>query len=310
MTIGRVIIVDWGTTSFRAWLVDEVRGAVLEEIPDGQGMRGLKREDFAAYCTDRLAPWRIGDAPPVYLCGMVGAAQGWHTAPQPPLPVGADDLANQIVAAPGMANAYIIPGTHQPAPAIDVMRGEEVQIFGALEQTGLRDALLCLPGTHSKWVRVENARLTAFTTSMTGEVYEVMLAHSVLGLTADKKAPFAPAAFDAGLEQAAQPGGLLHHLFTARSRGLYALLPPAETESYLSGLLIGTEIAAMRGLYPQPSDQPVLLVCTPALRTAYERAFQHAGLSCRWVAGRDATIRGVRLIAACHRVSSSSEMSS
>ncbi len=303
MTGDRVIIVDWGTTSFRAWLVDTTTGAVLDEIPDGPGMRGLDRDGFAAACDSHVSGWRRGDRPPIYLCGMVGAPQGWHPAPQPPLPLTANDLAVGIVPVPDLPGAYILPGARRQDEAVDVMRGEEVQIFGALAETGRADALLCLPGTHSKWARVENGTLIAFTTSMTGEVFEVMTTHSVLGLTATTGADFDAAAFDAGLAQADRPGGLLHHLFTARSRGLYGGLAPDGVESYLSGLLIGSEVRAMRALYPEADRGQILLVCTPRLRLPYERAFREAALSARWVAGRDATIRGVRTIAARHRPS-------
>jgi len=309
MTADRVIIVDWGTSSFRAWLVDAVSGAVLDEVPDGQGMRALSRQDFAAYCGERLAPWRRGDAPAVYLCGMVGAPQGWQAAPQPPLPVTVASLAAEVVAVPDMPGAFIIPGARRQDEVIDVMRGEEVQIFGAMAETGRRDALLCLPGTHSKWARVEGAALTAFTTSMTGEVFEVMLDQSILGLTASRGAAFDAAAFDAGLDQAAREGGLLHHMFTARSRGLYGGLAPEAVESYLSGLLIGAETRAMLDLYPETRQGQVLLVCASRLRLPYERAFLRAGLSARWIPGRDATLRGARSIAARHRALSSPETS-
>lgn len=300
---GPLIIVDWGTTSFRAWLVD-ADGTVRDEIADGKGMRALRRDAFAAYCAERLRPWRTTPPlPPVYLAGMVGSPQGWETAPQPPLPVTLADLAAQVMPVSGMDGAYIIPGVRrQDAPdACDVIRGEEVQIFGALAETGRTDAILCLPGTHSKWARVEGGTLTGFTTSMTGEVYEVMLDHSVLGLPAERAAPFATEAFDAGLAQAEQTGGLLHHLFTARARRLYGDLEAADVESYLSGLLVGAELAAMRTLYPDAEGGRVLLVCAPRLRLPYERAFRQAGLSCHWLSARDASLRGIGAVAARHR---------
>lgn len=306
---GPLIIVDWGTSSFRAWLVDS-DGTVRDEIPDGHGMRALRRDQFAAYFSERLGRWRQGEAPPpVYLAGMVGAPQGWQTAPQPILPMTPDRLAAQVIAVDGVAGAYIVPGVRrQEGPAdIDVMRGEEVQIFGALALAGRRGGVLCLPGTHSKWARVEDGALTTFTTSMTGEVFELMLAHSVLRLTADQGAPFSPAGFDAGLDQAAREGGLLHHLFTTRARGLYGDLGPAVTESYLSGVLIGSEFASMLPLYPEAGSAEVLLVCAPQLRLPYERAFRRRNPSCRWIPARDATIRGVCEIARYHQAAQRSE---
>ncbi|MCW2305984.1 2-dehydro-3-deoxygalactonokinase [Rhodobium gokarnense] len=298
---GRLIIVDWGTSSFRAWLVDAASGAVLAEIGDGLGMRALSRNGFAAYCHERLGPWRDG-ATPVYMAGMVGAPQGWQQAPQPPLPATPESLARDVVAVADMAGVFIIPGVRvasaDPAKA-DVMRGEEVQIFGALSLVDWDYAVLCLPGTHSKWADVEGGVLTRFSTSMTGEVHEVMLAHSVLGLAADRDAPFAEVAFDAGLSQSVRRGGLLNHLFSARARGIHGDLRAEDVASYLSGLLIGSEIAAMTPLYASGAGE-ILLVSNDRLAVPYGAAFSRAGLAYRHVTAREATLAGVTAIARLH----------
>ncbi len=301
-----LIIVDWGTTAFRAWLLG-ADGLVQAEIAEGQGLRALRRDQFAGYFEERLAPWRgDGAKPPVYMAGMVGAPQGWQTAPQPPLPATPERLAAEVVAVDGVPATYIVPGVRrdQGPAGLDVMRGEEVQIFGAMALAGRRDGVVCLPGTHSKWARVEAGCLTDFATSMTGEVYAVLIEHSVLGLTADKDAPFAPAAFDAGLDQARRPGGLLHHLFTTRARALYGGLAAVEAASYLSGVLIGSEVAAMSETH---LDAEVLLVCASHLRAPYERALRGQGRVCLWIPARDATIRGVRDVAARHQAIQGSE---
>ena len=298
----RLIIIDWGTTAFRAWLVAAADGNVIAEIPDGLGMRALERSQFAAYCRERLRDWLdTASPPPVYMAGMVGAVQGWQQAPQPPLPITRADLAANIVAVDDMPGAFILPGVRRAGPPAeaDVIRGEEVQIFGALAELGREDAILCLPGTHSKWARVEADTFTHFSTSMTGEVYEVMLAHSILRLTATPDASFSPSAFETGLDQVQKPEGLLHHLFSARARGLYGDIAPDETASYVSGLLIGAEVAAMKDLYA-PQDGEVLLVSAGRLRVPYETALAHAGLKSLWVPAREATLAGVRAIALSH----------
>ncbi|PLW75314.1 2-dehydro-3-deoxygalactonokinase [Cohaesibacter celericrescens] len=296
----QLIIVDWGTTAFRAWLIEAESGTILAEIPDGLGMRALAREEFAAYANKQLAPWRNTPVP-VYMAGMVGAPQGWQWAPQPPLPLGLSDIAQQIVPVTELDNAFIIPGVSQKgAPQdADVIRGEEVQIWGALELTGRQSATLCLPGTHSKWAQVEAGTFTHFATAMTGEVYEVMLEHSILGLMANKKAPFNLDAFVKGLEQAEHAGGLLHHLFTARSRVLAKEIAEPETASYLSGLLIGSELT---GLIPSSCSQQdeILLVCAEQLAKPYEIALSRAGYLCRHITSRDATLCGVRAVARMH----------
>lgn len=289
------IIVDWGTSRFRAWLVEVESGATLDEITDGKGLRDLATPEFPDYCRGRLAPWRDRPEPvPIYMAGMVGAAQGWQAAPQLPLPVQTDDLAAHAVPAAGVTDAWIIPGcryTDQHGVA-DLMRGEEVQIFGALALTERGDADLCLPGTHSKWARVHDGALIAFSTAMTGEVYEALMDHTLLGTPAERDAAFAAPAFRKGMQQAARDGGLLHHLFTARSRYVQGDLAAGEIASYLSGLLIGHELTDTAGRY----QGDVLLVCSPALKTPYETALQVLGVTHTWVASSEASIAGMREI--------------
>lgn len=296
----KLIVVDWGTTAFRAWLVEA--GEVKDEIPSGTGMRDTPREEFAGYCAAQLSRWRSGaNPPPVYMAGMVGAPQGWQTAPQPVLPVGIEDLAAQVVAAEGLADAWIVPGCRvQKSDAeIDVMRGEEVQIFGALDLLKRDDALFCLPGTHSKWASVAARKLVHFTTSMTGEVYETLLGHTILAKTADRAAPFDEAAFRKGLAQAGSADGLLHQLFTARCRTLYGDMTPALTPSYLSGVLIGAEVRAMRGLYPQATE--AVLCGSDALRGPYGIALAAVGIATVTVSAKAASLAGIGAIAARHR---------
>lgn len=304
MSEGRIVVVDWGTTAFRAWLV-EADGTVVDEITSGRGMRDLDRDAFAPYCAGRLAPWRAGPTPPpVYMAGMVGAAQGWTLAPQPPLPIGLADLAEGLVAADGLDDAWIVPGARFESAdgAVDVMRGEEAQIFGAAALEGRRDAVLCLPGTHSKWARLRDGALESFTTYMTGEVHQVMLEHSILGKTADRGAPFDPAAFEAGLAASAGGASPLHTMFLTRSLALWQRLTPETGASFLSGVLIGAEVGAARR--EPPGDDPILLVCGEALRRPYEIALAHHGLAFAFVSARDASLAGIRAVVAAHRAGS------
>nr|WP_321461303.1 2-dehydro-3-deoxygalactonokinase [uncultured Cohaesibacter sp.] len=299
----KLIIVDWGTTSFRAWLLDADTGVVLAEISQGKGMRALQRSEFADYARSQLDGWRLNDAEviPVYLAGMVGAPQGWQQAPQPPLPMRGEELVRDIVPVEGMADTYIIPGVRQagrPQDA-DVIRGEEVQIFGAMALLGRQSGLVCLPGTHSKWCEMREGVFTRFHSSMTGEVYDVMSQHSILSLMADTGAPFDADGFDKGLEQIEGEGGLLNHLFKARARVLYGDLEQSQTASFLSGMLIGSEIKAMRSLY-DCSEGEVLLVCADRLAKPYEHALTRKGVACRHISSREATLAGVRALAQLH----------
>jgi 2-dehydro-3-deoxygalactonokinase len=295
-----LIIIDWGTTAFRAWLLDDATGAILEHIPKGLGMRELAGSSFRDYCAERLAPWR-SEAPsaPIYMVGMVGAASGWTEAPQPPLPVDAKALAASIIPAPGLDNAWILAGvrvdTRDP-DRVDVMRGEETQIIGALSLTERTDAVVCLPGTHSKWAKVSGGVIEDFTTCMTGEFHKAFMTHTILGLgcpaVGGGLVPPGPA-FAQGLAESEGQGSLLSLAFSARARRLYRDLTADDVSDFLSGLLIGTELldARSRGFIP-PSPE-VLLVGETALSLRYAMAFEARGITPVPVSPAAATQRGV-----------------
>ncbi len=298
-----VIIIDWGTSAFRAWLVQAETGVVQAEIPAGKGMRDLDRAEFPAYCRSVLAPWheRAPDAP-IYMAGMVGAPAGWVRAPQPALPVDLSALARDTIPAPGLAGAYVIPGVRlqdDGADRHDVMRGEEVQIFGALALAGQHSGVLCLPGTHSKWARVESGLMTDFTTAITGEMYQAILEGTVVGRPADRTAPWSADAFKAGVAIARTEGGLLDQVFNARSRHLYAGLGVDQMASYISGILVGHEIRSLKDRYL--SEKPILLVGSDALRPGYEAAFALFGLPYQWIGAREATLAGVLALLPQHQ---------
>ncbi|MDO6461877.1 2-dehydro-3-deoxygalactonokinase [Granulosicoccaceae sp. 1_MG-2023] len=297
------IFIDWGTTNFRAWLLDTVSGEVLDAIERGKGMASLPRDGFAAYCASRIAPWRAGDAVPVYMAGMVGADQGWKTAPQLPLPVSCAGIAAEVVSAPGLENAWIVPGARVPGETPDVMRGEEVQIFGALALAGTDNGVLCLPGTHSKWARVENGALSDFSTVMTGEVFGLLRNQSILArsLPADgPPASFDAAAFERGLRKARDSGGLLNQIFSVRSLFLQGSLAATGAADYLSGILIGQEIIAMAGRYPA-GPQDLLLVAGDDLLERYRIALSQAGFGLHCVSAREASLAGMRQVMQVHQ---------
>jgi len=166
------------------------------------------------------------------------------------------------------------------------MRGEEVQLLGVLEQLPRQATWVCLPGTHSKWVHVENGRITHFDTHMTGEVFAVMKAHSILGrMMTDAATDFD--SFDQGLHRARASGGLLHHLFGVRTRGLFTELPNDKSASYLSGLLIGHELMSI----PQRSGI-VYVLGTQELAMLYTHALRLFGYSPHAL-DPDAVVRGL-----------------
>ncbi len=305
----QLIIIDWGTSNFRAFLVDAASGECLDSRRAESGIRALESAEFPHYCRKQVDDWRDGGRVPVYLAGMVGAKRGWHEAPQLELPVDLATLAEHVVAAPGLDNAWLVPGVKIVAPdskhdhddtgLVDVMRGEEVQIFGALAQAGNESGVCCVPGTHSKWARVEQGQLKHFVTAMTGELYHAVRFHTLPGEPAREEADFNEATFRLGCERVMGDGGVLHALFEARSRHLYAGLAAEQVGSFLSGVLIGEEVRAMQKRYPELAS--LHLIGAERLQQPYRVALEAAGISVQFCGSDAATLEGVRALALQHK---------
>jgi len=281
-----MITVDWGTTSFRAF---RLRGAeVIGRYAGPHGILQVPPGSFASTLRAAIAPWLADGETRVLMSGMVGSRQGWQEAPYLPCPAGAAELAAGLVAVPFEgARVLLAPGLSIGGEVPEVMRGEEVQIVGALAQMG-QDAVACLPGSHSKWARIAGGRIEGFTTHLTGEAFAALRDHTILGRLIQPGAAPDPDAFARGVARSADPGGLLHHLFGVRTLGLFGRL--ADAESYLSGLLIGHEVRAAA-----PSG-PVYLIGAPTLCALYARAIRQCGGSSILV-GEDAAAQGLAIIA-------------
>jgi 2-dehydro-3-deoxygalactonokinase len=238
-----MIGVDWGTTSLRAYLIGAA-GAPTARIDRPGGILTVAEGGFPAALREAIGPWLDAGETRVLLCGMVGSRQGWVEAPYLRCPAGPAEIAAATIAIPfDRAKLRLVPGltTEDSAGIPDVMRGEETKLVALAETVGT--ALACLPGTHSKWARLEGGRITGFATHMTGETFAALSQHTILARTSTD-GPDVPEAFARGVAHARQPGGLLHHLFGARTLHLMDRLAQAETRSFLSGLLIGHEISA------------------------------------------------------------------
>ncbi|MFC6669518.1 2-dehydro-3-deoxygalactonokinase [Marinobacterium aestuariivivens] len=296
-----LILVDWGSSNFRAFLIDGESGQCLDRRASERGLKSLRSDQFAEYCAAELTDWRQADALPVYMAGMVGSARGWMETPQLDLPLDSAGLAAGVRAVPDFDNGWILPGARVLGEhEVDVMRGEEVQALGALAIAGLGDAMLCLPGTHSKWVRAGGGRLLDFTTLMTGELYQAVRFHTLIGEPARDESTFEPEAFALGLDRVHEsPGGVLHALFEGRSRMLQAGLAAPAVASYLSGVLIGEEIRCMRQAHP--ALEALLLVGAERLRAPYSQALHYAGLEPRWIDSDRASLAGMLEVARRHR---------
>ncbi len=267
-----MIGIDWGTSSARAYRLAP-GGAVLERREAALGILHVQQGGFPDALRRLAGDWITAGERRVLLAGMVGSRQGWQEAPYVSCPAGLDALAGALVRVPFTeADVRLVPGVsaEDAAGVPEVMRGEEVQVLGVLAQAG-PDALLCLPGSHAKWVRVERGRIAGFETSMTGEAFAALRGHTILGRMMEGDAAPGPA-FDAGVARAGDPGGLLHHLFGTRTLALFGRLAPADAASYLSGLLIGHEVAASL-----PGGGHVHLVGTGPLMALYARAITLRG---------------------------------
>jgi 2-dehydro-3-deoxygalactonokinase len=295
----RLLALDWGTSSLRACLLGE-GGRVLELRHQPWGILHLPEGGFAAALQGIAGDW-LSPRPglPAIASGMVGSAQGWREAPYAEVPADAAALAGRLLrfeALPGVM-LHIVPGVRRGGGRPDVMRGEETQIVGLLTQSASAGARLVLPGTHSKWVRVDAGRIVDFRTYMTGELFALLREHSILGRPAREAGAGEPSdeAFDAGVGAVLDggPAGATALLFSARTRVLAGQLAAAHSLDYLSGLLVGEEL---RCALPEAGDEAIRLVGEAALCARYRRALWLFGRSAL-VAGADAAAQGLWQIA-------------
>lgn len=283
-----LIAVDWGTSSLRGARLDAA-GQVIEEKSAPLGILNVPNGDFAGVFAAQFSDWMRAAGTRCLISGMAGSRQGWAEAPYVACPAGPDELVrhlhwierDRIALVPGLSD------TRGDVP--DVMRGEEVQIFGAMRLAGLADGLFVLPGTHSKWAVVRGGRVMGFRTFMTGETYGLFAQHSTLARTLDAAAPLDPVAFRRGVARAANGEGLLHNAFGVRALGLFGRLSPAESASYLSGLLIGEELGG------QELPGEVIVIGASALVERYALALAERGAKVRTF-GAEATWAGLRAL--------------
>lgn len=279
------ITADWGTTNRRAYLVDG-SGKCVDEFEDDQGILSVAKGGFG----DAVAEirHRLGDRP-LLLAGMVGSNRGWIEAPYVPCPAGLDELVARLTwAEPG--RTAIVPGvSFVDEDEADVMRGEEVQLLGACA-AGMVGAngLVCHPGTHNKWARLEGGRIARFTTVMTGELFNLLKDHSILSdLLSGTAEP--DEAFARGVRRGLHEQRLTAELFKIRARVLLGEADAKDAPSYASGLLLGTDVRI--GL-DEGDDEEVVVMGRPELTRLYAEALCLAGRTPRQVDGEQAFLAG------------------
>jgi 2-dehydro-3-deoxygalactonokinase len=269
---------DWGTTSFRAYHVG-ADGKVIRDVSDANGILSVKDGKFEETLETHISSW--DPAIPVLAAGMITSRQGWIELPYADCPASANDVARAIHPHKTRSGRTIhfVTGLHLAGGSLghDVMRSEETQVFGSLGQGA---AHFITPGTHSKWIDVEGESILRFSTYITGETFALMRNHSILGRLMTSDIPD-ESAFARGVNTAmADPAGLLHSLFSVRSLGLFNEISGDALSSYLSGIVIGTEVA--HALQTRKKDAGYMILASPKIGSRYAKALEVAGVNARY----------------------------
>ena len=286
------IALDWGTTSFRAYLA-AADATVLDTISAHQGILAVADGKFEDALEAHIGAWDI--ELPVMAAGMITSRQGWIELPYLLCPASAADLAQALrhhVTSSGRRIAFATGLSYRSADGMpDVMRSEEVQVFGSLD-LGLNHFVT--PGTHSKWITTAGDRLIRYATYVTGEVFAALKNHTILGRLM-QDGPDDEEAFATGVRAAlSDPAGFLHRIFSARSLALFGEIQPGSIASYLSGQVIGTEVA--HAIRDNPRDAEYAVLASPGIGGRYVKAIGIAGLKVRY-GDPQAIVKGLHIIA-------------
>ena len=262
----KLIIVDWGTSNFRAQVLNEKLEEV-HSISSNEGMLQIQENEFHAYLINILKDY-LEENSIIIMSGMVGSMNGWIETPYVVCDTSLSLLSKELVKIPNIKeNIYIVPGVKSlKNNKIDLMRGEEVQVFGALKLLNKKDAMFILPGTHSKWVEVRGEKIIDFKTNMTGEVFNLLSSKSLLSKSISSHV-INEKTFKKGLELSFTDTGLLNQIFQARAQA--SLLGENNVYSFLSGIIIGNEIKEMSKVY---ECKEVIVVGSSSLNDLYTQA--------------------------------------
>ncbi|MBV9841787.1 MAG: 2-dehydro-3-deoxygalactonokinase [Sphingomonadaceae bacterium] len=292
MPQGSWIAVDWGTTNRRAYRIGR-GGGVEERLSDHRGTLSIAAGGFSAAAAELRS--RLGDHP-LLLAGMVGSNRGWREVPYVAAPAGVEEVASGVLHLPE-ESAFLVPGVRQHEDdRPDVMRGEEVQLLGAVA-AGLvpGDARICHPGTHAKWARIEAERVSGFRTIMTGELFATLRQHGILAPQLQAEVAIGDP-FRGGVRHGLGHDDLTAELFTIRARLLTATLREEDAASYASGLLIGTDVRIGLAFLGDP-EREIALIGASALTDLYRAALSEAGRPARCIDGEEAFVAGARALA-------------
>lgn len=292
-----VIAVDWGTSHLRLWALDG-DGKAKACHRSKRGMRTVESHEFVSVLKTEMQVLDVDTDTPVIMCGMVGSRQGWQEAPYIKMPCRIDAIAASAVRIASVErDIRILPGiAHFNATKPDVMRSEETQLLGLYDMLGQDlSGLICMPGSHAKWVRIENGLVMDFATSMSGELFAALGASSVLQHSlknATKKVdPQSDIYSNAVRKSLSDPATVLTRLFAARPHSLLNQMSDDDAAAHISGTIIGQDIAgAIARFAPVHSTT---LVGSGHLGNLYSQALQIAGLQSKMVDGDELAILGL-----------------
>lgn len=304
----KTIAIDWGSTSFRAYLLDESWQCV-DKVENKNGIFNCQGS-FSDILKAACAGWMLShDIEQIIMGGMIGSRNGWVETAYSQCPVSAQAHRQQatVIATDLDLPVQVLQGVQGVSPCTypDVMRGEEIQLFGVVEEIGSSKATVCLPGTHSKWVHLEEGSIQSFATLITGELFALVTEHSSIGTLIEKK-EFDKASFLQGVQDLVDDNsddksdvsnlkaktGLLHSLFSVRARAVSNTLQVSSVFSYLSGLIIADEISTACQLFK--IDKEVILITDEKFKEPYQFALQVFGRSVRFIDSETAFLNGIK----------------
>ena len=282
------IAIDWGSTNLRAWHYQQDR--CVDQRRSEAGVTRLNGRTPADVFDQVTAGWPVSEVP-VVMAGMVGSNAGWLPVPYLACPLRLGEIASRLTRVEN--RAWIVPGLSVEQPDnLNVMRGEETQLLGA--RTISPSSVYVMPGTHCKWVQADAQQIHDFRTVMTGELHHLLLKHSLVGAGLPEQAT-SPEAFAAGLERGIASPAVLPQLFEVRASHVLGTLPREQVSEFLSGLLIGAEVATLSEQFA--GQQSITLVAGSSLTSRYRQAFHAIGRDVAAVEGDTAFQAGIRSIA-------------
>ncbi|WP_085909946.1 2-dehydro-3-deoxygalactonokinase [Kiloniella majae] len=285
------IAVDWGTSHMRLWLMGEA-GTVLDRRHSNQGMNALAPSEFAPHLREILSdlPETLNHRTPIVCCGMVGSRQGWVEAPYISVPCAPPSIKQASRTEIGSFDVFILPGIKQ-LDHPDVMRGEETQIAGFLTKFNNYTGVICLPGTHNKWVQINEGLVRSFSTYLSGELFDILSQKSVLKHSLTDGKWDSTSFKNAVTEVIKNPETFASSLFPLRAANLLTNADTYSAYSRLSGLIIGSELASARSYW---ENKPITIIGENGISKAYTEALEALGNTVEHLNSEAITLRGLK----------------